>query len=86
MKVRRLRRSQAVRCMAWFACRSKDCGHHQYHGARTSCVGSNQVKYCPVVKGFVSDIPVELIDKDAATDPNLAFRIRKDLISKGTSN
>ena len=86
MKVYKLGRGRAVRCMGWFACTKKNCQHYLIHLTDERCIGLEQVKYCSYVSGFVTDLPHEMIDKDAASDPNLAFRIRKDLVLKGSSD
>jgi hypothetical protein len=71
--------------MAWHVCNYGDCRHHNFHYADWRCAGFNQVKYCGKVRGFVTDIPADEMDKELASDPNLAFKFRKD-VEKGNNN
>ena len=82
MKLRKIRAGAVVRCMAWHVCNNGECAHHNFHMAHKKCIGLNQVKYCECMHHFVSDIPADEINKEISSDPNLAFRIKKD-IEKG---
>lgn len=82
MKIRRLIAGDSlVRCMAWYACSREECKHHRVHIASRRCAYKivDQVKWCMKVKGFVTDIPLDEIDRKVSSDPNLAFRMRKDV-------
>jgi len=79
MKIRKVRRGTIVRCIAWYICQSGHCNHHNFHTAHGRCSGFNQVKYCQRINEFVTDVPADEIDKSIASDPNLAFRFKKDV-------
>jgi hypothetical protein len=78
MKVKVIPPMEAVRCMAWVMCPVEACDHHRPHRAVPGCCFPNQVKYCPHVEGFVTDILITDFDSTLASDPNMAFKAHKD--------
>ena len=78
MKVKLIPMNRGVRCIAWLACPIADCDHHSPHAARMECILLNQVKYCPEIEGFVTDMPLTDFDSALANDPNLAFKAQRD--------
>ncbi len=77
MKVKWIPQQLGVRCMAWLKCPNENCNHHYAHGARQSCILLHQVRYCEVVRGFVTDVPLSDFDSALANNPNLAFKAQK---------
>ena len=76
--MKRLKGSYLVRCKYWVVCNSKHCDHYDPHNVRECCMMLSPVKYCRVVKGFVHDIPIEDIDSNYQSNPNLAFKAKRE--------
>lgn len=77
MKVKLIPQRTGVRCMTWLKCPNENCDHYHAHSARYGCVLLYQVRYCEVVRGFVTDVPLSDFDSALANDPNLAFKAHK---------
>ena len=78
MKVKIIPPHIGVRCMAFMACGNEDCDHHGPHLSKPACCVPNQVRFCRRLEFFVTDIALTDLDSTLASNPNMAFKAKKD--------